>query len=152
MLPIVLGTERAEEAFALVERALYELDPLHPPFQWVSLGYPLFFAGRYAEAVEALRKVPEPWMEPRLLLALALAQAGEVEAARAEAAEVLRLDPAFSVEARIANDFYQPGGSSARRFVEAAAKAGLPLCAASPEAIAPAERLPECANGRAARQ
>ena len=77
-LPIALGVERAEEGVALVERALDELDPLHPPFQWSSLGYPLYFAGRYAEAVEALRKVPEPWIEPRLLLALALAQAGEV--------------------------------------------------------------------------
>ena len=92
-------------------------------------------------------------MEPRLLLALALAQAGETEAARAEAAEVLRLDPAFSAEAWIANDFYQPGGSSARRFAEGAAKAGLPVCAASPGAVGPAERLAECADGpRAGRQ
>ncbi len=151
-LPIALGTERAEEGIALVERALYELDPLHPPFQWTSYGYPLYFAGRYPEAVEALRKIPEPWIEPRVLLTLALAQAGEVEAARAEAAELLRLDPAFSAEAWIANDFYQPGGSSARRFVEGAAKAGLPVCAASTEAIAPGDRLPECADGSAARQ
>ena len=149
-LPIALGTERAEEGIALVERALYQLDPLHPPFQWSSYGYPLYFAGRYAEAVEALRKVPEPWIEPRLLLALALAQAGEIEAARAEAAEVLRLDPAFSAEAWIANDFYQPGSSSARRFTEGAAKAGLPICAVSPDAVAPVERLPECADGRRA--
>ena len=35
-LPIALGVERAEEGIALVERALYELDPLHPPFQWSS--------------------------------------------------------------------------------------------------------------------
>ena len=132
-----------------MERALYELDPLHPPFQWLSLGYPLFFAGRYAEAVEALRKVPEPWMEPRLLLALALAQAGETEAARAEAAEVLRLDPAFSAEAWIANDVYQPGSSSARRVTEAAANAGLPICAEPPDADASVQRLlPECADPR----
>jgi len=149
-LPIALGIERAEEGIALVERALYELDPLHPPYQWSSLGYPLYFAGRYAEAVEALRKVPEPWIEPRLLLALALAQAGEVQAARTEAAEVVRLDPAFSAEAWIANDFYQPGSSSARRFVEGAVKAGLPTCAASLEAIGSVDRLPECADRRRA--
>jgi adenylate cyclase len=124
---------------------------LHPPYQWSSLGYPLYVAGRYAEAVEALRKVPEPWIEPRLVLALALAQAGESEAARAEAAEVLRLDPAFSVETWIANDFYQPGGSSALRFVEGAAKAGLPVCAVSPDGVAAADRLPECDEGRTGR-
>ena len=128
-----------------MERALYELDPLHPPFQWLSLGYPLFFAGRYVEAVEALRKVPEP----RLLLALALAQAGEPEAAGAEAAEVLRLDPAFSAEAWIANDLYQRESSSARRVTEAAAKAGLPICAEPPDADASVQRLlPECADPR----
>ena len=92
--------------------------------------------------------MPEPWIEPRLLLALALAQAGEIEAARAEAAEVLRLDPAFSAEAWIANDFYQPGSSSARRFAEGAAKAGLPICAVSPDGVAAVDRLPECADGR----
>ncbi len=150
-LAIALGVERAEEGVALVKRALEELDPLHPPYQWSSLGYPLYFAGRYAEAVEALRKVPEPWIEPRLVLALALAQAGESEAARAEAAEVLRLDPAFSVETWIANDFYQPGSSSALRFVEGAAKAGLPICAVSPDGVAAADRLPECADGRTGR-
>ena len=134
-LPIALGVERAEEGVALVERALYELDPLHPPFQWSELRIsallrrPLCGGGRgAAQGAGALDRAA-------LLLALALAQAGEVEAARAEAAEVMRLDPAFSAEAWIANDFYQPGGSSARRFAEGAAKAGLPICAVSPEAM-----------------
>jgi TolB-like protein/tetratricopeptide (TPR) repeat protein len=146
LLPITIGVERAEEGVALVERALYELDPLHPPFYWLNLGNALYFAARYAEAVDALRKIPDPWMEPRVLLSVALAQAGELDAARDEAAEVLRLDPAFSAEAWIANDLYQPGNSSGRLFAAGAAKAGLPVCASSPEAIAPADRLPDCAK------
>jgi adenylate cyclase len=146
MLPITVGVERADEGVALVERALYELDPLHPPFYWLNLGTVLYFAGRYSEAVEALRKVPDPWMEPRVMLALALARAGDLDAARAEAAEVLRLDPAFSAEAWIANDLYQPGSSSSRLFAEGAARAGLPVCAAGREAVAPADRLAECAG------
>ena len=75
-LPIALGVERAAEGVELVERALYQLDPLHPPFQYLSLGIPLYFAGRYAEAVAALEKVPEPWLEVRVMLALSSAQAG----------------------------------------------------------------------------
>ena len=152
MLAITVGIERAEEGVAMVERALYELDPLHPPFHWLNLGNALYFAARYAEAVEALRKIPDPWMEPRVMLSLALAQAGELDAARAEAAEVLRLDPAFSAEAWIANDLYQPGNSSGRRFAEGAAKAGLPVCTAKPEAVAPADRLAECVAARRASQ
>jgi tetratricopeptide (TPR) repeat protein len=148
-LPLALGTERAEEGVVLVRRALDELDPLHPPFHLISLGYPLYFAGRYREAVEALRKVPEPWMEPLLLLTLALAQAGEMDAAQASSADVLKLDPEFSTEAWIANDFYQPGGSSAALFAEGARKAGLPICAATVDGIALADRLPECETERA---
>ena len=144
MLPITVGVERAAEGVALVERALYELDPLHPPFYWLNLGNALYFAARYSEAVDALRKIPDPWMEPRVMLSVALAQAGELDAARAEAAEVLRLDPTFSAEAWIANDLYQPGNSSGRLFAEGATKAGLPVCTTKPEAIAPADRLAEC--------
>jgi TolB-like protein/DNA-binding winged helix-turn-helix (wHTH) protein/Tfp pilus assembly protein PilF len=150
LLPISVGIERAEEGVALVERALYELDPLHPPFYWLNLGNALYFAGRYSEAADALRKIPDPWLEPHVILSLALAQAGELDAARAEAAEVLRLDPAFSAEAWIANDIYQPGNSSGRRFADGAAKAGLPVCAAKPDAIAPADRLAECVADRRA--
>src|SRR3954452_24133102 len=56
-LPIALGVERAAEGVKLVERALFQLDPFHPPFQYLSLGIPLYFSGRYAEAVAALEKV-----------------------------------------------------------------------------------------------
>jgi TolB-like protein/Tfp pilus assembly protein PilF len=152
MLPITVGVERADEGVALVKRALYELDPLHPPFYWLNLGTVLYFAGRYSEAAEALRRIPDPWLEPRVMLALALAQSGERDPARAQAAEVLRLDPAFSAEAWIANDLYQPGNSSGRRFAEGAANAGLPVCTATPEAIAPADRLAECVAAQRASQ
>ena len=77
------------------------------------------------------------------MLALALAQAGDA-AAPAEVAELLHLDPAFSAEAWIANDFYQPGSSSVALFIDGARKAGLPICSADAAAIPPARRLLDC--------
>jgi TolB-like protein/class 3 adenylate cyclase/Tfp pilus assembly protein PilF len=150
-LPIALGTERAAEGVKLVERALYELDPLHPPFQWLGLGIPLYFAGRYLDAIEALQRVPDPWLEVHVMLTLALAEAGLAEKARAQAQVVLTLDSKFSAEGWIANDFYQPGGSSALLFLEGARQANLPVCASATEAakIGATERLAECEGRRA---
>ncbi|HMQ91730.1 MAG TPA: winged helix-turn-helix domain-containing protein [Amaricoccus sp.] len=140
--PIALGTEAAGNGLAILDR-LAEIDPLHPPYYWFQRAYPLYYSGRYAEAAAVLRKLPHRWFEARLMLALALAQAGDA-AARAEVAELLRLDPEFSAEAWIANDFYQPGSSSVALFVDGARKAGLPICTADAAAIPPARRLPDC--------
>ena len=150
-LPIALGVERAAEGVELVERALSQLDPFHPPFHYLTLGIPLYFAGRYAEAVAALEKVPDPWLEVRLMLALSSAQAGLQDKARRNSDEVLRLEPGFTAEAWVDNDFYQPGGSSAALFFEGARKAGLPLCAKLDEAAKfdPRNRLQECEAERA---
>ena len=62
-----------------------------------------------------------------------------------------RLEPGFTAEAWVDNDFYQPGGSSAALFFDGARKAGLPLCA-KPEAAAkfdPRNLLQECEAERA---
>jgi TolB-like protein/tetratricopeptide (TPR) repeat protein len=150
-LPIALGVERAAQGVELVDRALQQIDPFHPPFHYLSLGIPLYFAGRYAEAVAALEKVPDPWIEVRVMLALSSAQAKLQDKARRNAEEVLRLEPGFTAEAWVDNDFYQPGGSSAALFFEGARKAGLPLCAKLDEAAKfdPRNRLPECEAERA---
>jgi hypothetical protein len=95
--------------------------------------------------------VPEPWLEVRIMLALSAAQAGLRDKARRNAEEVLRLEPGFTAEAWVDNDFYQPGGSSAALFLEGTRKAGLPLCAKSEQAAKfdPRNRLPECEAERA---
>jgi hypothetical protein len=97
--PIALGTEAAEDGLKLLDR-LAEIDPLHAPYYRFQRAFPLYFAGRYAEAATALRKLPQRWFDARLLLALSLAQAGE--AADGEVKEIIRLDPGFSAEAWIA--------------------------------------------------
>ena len=62
------------------------------------------------------------------MLAVSYAQAGQQEKAAAQAAEVLKLEPGFTAEAWVENDFYQPGSSSAALLIEGARKAGLPVC------------------------
>jgi TolB-like protein/cytochrome c-type biogenesis protein CcmH/NrfG len=150
-LPIALGAERAVQGVELAERALLRLDPLHPPFQWISLGTPLYFAGRYAEAAAAFERIEKHWIETRLMLAVSYAQMGEKEKAAAQAAEVLKEEPGFTAEAWVDNDFYQPGSSSAALLIDGARKAGLPVCATAEVAakFEPGNRRPECEAERA---
>jgi tetratricopeptide (TPR) repeat protein len=142
-LPIALSVERAAEGVELAERALLRLDPLH---QWLSLGVPFYFAGRYTEAAATLQKIEKPWDEMRLMLAVSYAQMGEHEKAAAQAAELLKLMPDFTAEAWVDNDFSQPGSSSAKLLIEGARKAGLPISATAEAAakFEPRNRLPEC--------
>jgi tetratricopeptide (TPR) repeat protein len=133
-LPIACGIERAAEAVELAERALLRLDPLHPSWQWASLGTPLYFAGRYAEAAAAFEKVGKHWVETRLMLAISYAQIGEQAKAAQQAAELIKLEPGFTAEAWVDNDLYQAGSSSAVVLIEGARKARLPICAMSPTA------------------
>ena len=105
LLAIAVSIERAEEGVAMVERALYELDPLHPPFHWLNLGNALYFAGALCRGGRCAAQDSRP-LDGAARDAVGGARPGRrAHAARAEAAEVLRLDPAFSAEAWIANDF-----------------------------------------------
>ena len=84
------------------------------------------------------------------MLAVSHAQAGQQEKAAAQATEVLKLEPGFTAEAWVENDFYQPGSSSAALLIEGARKAGLPVCAAEVVVkFEPGHRLPECEAERA---
>jgi tetratricopeptide (TPR) repeat protein len=149
-LPIMLGVDRAAQAVELAERAL-RLDPLHPSQMWVSLAIPLYFAGRYDEAAAAIEKVEKPWIESRVMLAASYAQAGQPEKAAAQGAELLKLEPDFTAEAWVDNDFYQPGSSSAMLLIEGVRKAGLPVCATAEVAakFEPGNRLAQCEAERA---
>ncbi len=78
------------------------LDPLQPliyPTSW--LAFAKYTLKRYGEAVrlsrECVSRLPNSqW--PHILLASAYAQSGQLEEARAEAAEVLRINPGFTIE------------------------------------------------------
>jgi adenylate cyclase len=85
-----------------VLEANIRLDPLQPLlFGFAQRGFANYMLKRYGEAVRlfrecALRSPNQQW--PHLMLASAYAQSGQLEEARAEAAEVLRINPGFTIE------------------------------------------------------
>ena len=92
----------------------------------MNLGGAYRFLGRYDEAIEtydkALKLQPD-YVPARVALAAAYALAGRLEEARSQAAEVMRIDPQFSLE-RYAK-MYAFRKELVDQVVEALRKAGL---------------------------
>jgi adenylate cyclase len=91
---------RFDEAIAAYKKAI-RLDPIPPTNHLFGLGLAYCATGQYKEAIEwcekAVRKDPDSFLT-RLFLTGVYGMAGREEDARAEAVEVLRINPKFSVE------------------------------------------------------
>jgi adenylate cyclase len=118
---------RWEEAIPLYERAI-RLSPFPKSTTLFGLGLAYLFTGRYEEGVVACKKAVDS--EPNSILShinltFAYSVSGREEEARTTAAQVLRLDPKFSVDhfARRALPFKNQADTE--RFVTALHKAGL---------------------------
>ena len=104
------------------------LDPFYPAWYEFYLGDALFQTGQYEEAIAALKRGAErnpDYPAFHLFMAASFAMLGRDEEARAAAAEVLRINPRFTLKAYAA---YVPYNSDAHleRNLEAFRKAGLP--------------------------
>jgi adenylate cyclase len=91
---------RSEEALGLVEKAL-RLNPRLPPRNLLSVGQTYYLAGRTEEAIAALKKSlngSPADLDAHLLLAAVYSELGRDTEAQAEAAEVLRINPKWSLE------------------------------------------------------
>jgi TolB-like protein/Tfp pilus assembly protein PilF len=91
---------RDEESIPEYKKAI-RLNPIPPGYYFWSLGLSYGLAGQYEEAIPWCEKAVH--MEPddllaRLMMTAAYSWSGRDEEARAEAAEVLRIDPNFSLE------------------------------------------------------
>jgi adenylate cyclase len=91
---------RPEEAIGLIEKAM-RLNPHYPPMYVFFLGGAYRSTGRYEEAIAAYKRALTRY--PNLLpahvnLAVSYSELGREEEARAEAAEVLKISPNFSLE------------------------------------------------------
>jgi adenylate cyclase len=92
---------RPEEAIGLVEKAI-SLSPLVTTDYFFNLGYAYYLTGRYEDAIAVLLKsildrTPAS-LSAHLVLSAVYSELSREEEARAEAAEVLRLNPQFSLE------------------------------------------------------
>jgi len=117
---------RPEEAIPLFQKAI-RLNPFGPVASYLNYGGALVGAGRFEEAVLAykrvLQRLPDNFLA-HLGLAVTYSMMGREQEARAEAAEVLRLNPKFSVDNYAK---FLPYKDQARidRFIDALRKAGL---------------------------
>ena len=117
---------RREEAIPLFREAL-RLNPRPPNVYYRQFGIALRDSGRYEEAIAVSKKAIE--QEPNdtlayIVLASSCELAGREEEARAAAKELLRVNPAFSLE-RLAKTTPHKDREVAERFIEALRRAGL---------------------------
>jgi adenylate cyclase len=123
-----LGTAgRAEEAVAMVKTAM-RLNPHYPPQYLLQLGIAYHQGWRNEEAIATFRKFlaynPNA-IYPHIGLACSYSDMGRDEEARAEAAEVLRLNPNFTAETWRQRQFLRDPAEM-ERHVNNLRKAGLP--------------------------
>jgi adenylate cyclase len=91
---------RSEEAIPVLQKAI-RLNPLGEAGSFLNLGHAYRVTGRFEEAVseykKSLQRSPDNFFA-HLSLAATYSMMGREQEARAEAAEVLRLNPKFSVD------------------------------------------------------
>jgi adenylate cyclase len=119
----ILGGE-PQNTLIYVQRAK-RLDPRHPETGCLQEGSAYNSMGRYAEAIEALKICEQnnPWSH--LGLVVAYSKLGRQQEAQAEAAEILRVSPGFTLEKlrqTIPRDWRNPGE---RQFLADLRKAGI---------------------------
>ena len=103
------------------------LDPF-PPFNAPLIAWANYMLKRYGEAVDVLRecasRLPNvQW--PHLLLGSAHAQLGQLEEARKETREVLRINPGFTIE-RFKRQAVHKDPKDVEHRLDGLRKAGLP--------------------------
>ena len=114
---------RFEEAIPEYKKAI-RLNPIPPTNYLFGLGLSYCWTGQYEEAIKwcekAVRQDPDSFLT-RLMMTMVYSESGRLEDARAEAEEVLRINPKFSVKKweKAAK------GSNKEQFVAALRKAGL---------------------------
>jgi len=119
-----------EEAIDLMRRAI-RWNPYHKPWYLHTLGLSYHLAGRHAEAIEVLKQAAgkeegtTDSIFPHVRLTAVYADLGRDAEMRAEAAEVLRIDPKFSAAQWMKIERFQDPKTAERRK-GLLLKAGLP--------------------------
>ena len=117
---------RPEEAIPLFQKAI-RLNPFGPSYLYREFGEALRDTGRFEEAVSAFKKAIQLTPDDIIAhhgLAATYIMMGREEEARAEAAEVLRINPKFSVDS-FAKILAYKDQSQKDKLINALRKAGL---------------------------
>jgi TolB-like protein/Flp pilus assembly protein TadD len=124
---------RWEESIGYAEKAM-RLAPFPPVwFYWI-LGRSYFMTGQYEKAVETFKKavhVSPDYLTAHAFLAASLSSLGRRAEAAAEADEVLRINPKFSLDS-YAKTLPYKNKADIERYIAALRKAGLPETPALP--------------------
>jgi TolB-like protein/class 3 adenylate cyclase/Flp pilus assembly protein TadD len=123
---VLVFSGKPEEGALLVEKAI-RLNPIAPSYYLQMLGMAYRETGRYEESITACKKAIKRRPNnifAHLILVAAYSMLGQEDTARATAAEVLRIDPEFSVE-HFAKTRPHIDPANTARFAEALRKAGL---------------------------
>ena len=120
---------RHEEALSLAKKAI-SLKPMtsEAAYYYEGLGLSHLMMGQYEEAIAAYKKVINLWpdfMWGHIGLTASYSLAGRMEDARAEAAEVLKINPKTSLESIAKYGWYNLQEADKERFIKALHKAGL---------------------------
>jgi adenylate cyclase len=103
----------------------HALNPLSPNWYAEFLGLAYYQAGQYEEAIVALKPLLHlGWKSVPHRLAASYAQLGRMDAARAQAAEVLKIKPDFSIATFTKTQFYK-NSTDLEHYLDGVRKAGL---------------------------
>ena len=116
---------QAEEGIEWIRKAM-RLNPFHPARFWNHLGRALFGARQYAEAAEAVQRIPAPDEYHLAFLAACLTMAGDTARAGGHAHAVLRRKPDFSVSKHYLPTLHYKREEDLAHHRDALLKAGLP--------------------------
>jgi adenylate cyclase len=97
---VLQKSDRSAEAIDLFKKAI-RLNPFPPSYYLTMLGIAYIPLGQYEEAIDALKKaihIESNNLFAHVILAAAYIRAGKEEEAHNQAAEVLRIDPKFSLD------------------------------------------------------
>jgi len=122
----LIFVSRFEESISEYKKAM-RLNPIPPNYYLWSLGYAYAWTGQYDEAIKwgekAVRQQPND-IFARIMMATVYNFSGRDEEAQVEAAEVLRINPKFSLE-EYAKKIKYKNQDDIDRVIEALRKAGL---------------------------
>ena len=114
-----------EEGIDWIRKAM-RLNPYHPDRFWNHLGRAYFVARRYAEAVEALKRITAPDHYHLAFLAACYAQMGNEAAASERIREVLKRRPTFRVNKHYLPTLHYKREGDLAHHRDSVLKAGLP--------------------------